>query len=134
MQGRGERLVAVQQLPQGDEEKNAEESGAAQSAGDAGFRQGFQVVVVRVIDDFPVVVGFVGGKNGLQGTQAGAGPGMVEENAPGVPPHGGTLAGGHFERLKRREAIENLLHSKPMKREDVKVSKRKPEKLIPPQK
>jgi hypothetical protein len=26
------------------------------------------------------------------------------------------------------------LQSKPMKREDVKVSKRKPEKLIPPQK
>jgi len=30
--------------------------------------------------------------------------------------------------------VKNLLHSKPMKREDVKVSKRKPEKLIPPQK
>jgi hypothetical protein len=30
--------------------------------------------------------------------------------------------------------VGNLLHSKPMKREDVKVNKRKPEKLIPPQK
>ena len=30
--------------------------------------------------------------------------------------------------------VKRLLHSKPMKRENVKVSKRKPEKLIPPQK
>jgi hypothetical protein len=30
--------------------------------------------------------------------------------------------------------VKNLLQSKPLKREDVKVSKKKPEKLIPPQK
>jgi hypothetical protein len=30
--------------------------------------------------------------------------------------------------------VKNLLHSKPVKREDVKVGKKKPEKLIPPQK
>ncbi|MGD0506424.1 MAG: hypothetical protein ABSA27_01420 [Terriglobales bacterium] len=30
--------------------------------------------------------------------------------------------------------VKNLLQSKPLKRKDVKVSKRKPEKLIPPQK
>jgi len=35
----------------------------------------------------------------------------------------------HFEGI-----VKNLLHSKPLKRKDVKVSKRKPEKLIPPQK
>ncbi|MGA2337889.1 MAG: hypothetical protein ABSG08_21145 [Terriglobales bacterium] len=28
--------------------------------------------------------------------------------------------------------VKNLLHSKPLKREDVKISKKKPEKLIPP--
>jgi len=30
--------------------------------------------------------------------------------------------------------VKRLLHSEPVKREDVKVSKKKPEKLIPPQK
>jgi hypothetical protein len=30
--------------------------------------------------------------------------------------------------------VKSLLQSKPLKRENVKVSKRKPEKLIPPQK
>jgi hypothetical protein len=29
--------------------------------------------------------------------------------------------------------VQNLLHAKPVKREDVKISKKKPEKLIPPQ-
>ena len=36
------------------------------------------------------------------------------------------------EQLER--IAKNLLQSKPLKREDVKVSKRKPEKLSPPQK
>jgi hypothetical protein len=36
---------------------------------------------------------------------------------------------GKFEKL-----VKTLIHSKPLKREDVKVSKKKPEKLIPPQK
>jgi len=30
--------------------------------------------------------------------------------------------------------VQNLLHTKPLKRSKVKVSKRKPEKLFPPQK
>jgi hypothetical protein len=38
------------------------------------------------------------------------------------------------ERDKFEDLVKRLLHSKPMKRENVKVSKRKPEKLIPPQK
>jgi hypothetical protein len=38
------------------------------------------------------------------------------------------------DRKKFEGIVKNLLHSKPMKREDVKVSKAKPEKLIPPQK
>jgi hypothetical protein len=37
------------------------------------------------------------------------------------------------DRKKFEGIVKNLLQSKPMKREDVKVSKRKPEKLIPPQ-
>jgi hypothetical protein len=38
------------------------------------------------------------------------------------------------DRKKFEGIVQNLLQSKPMKREDVKVSKTKPEKLIPPQK
>jgi len=38
------------------------------------------------------------------------------------------------DRKKFEGIVQNLLNTKPVKREDVKVSKRKPEKLIPPQK
>jgi len=38
------------------------------------------------------------------------------------------------DRKKFEGIVKNLLHSKPLKREDVKVSKKKPQKLIPPQK
>jgi len=38
------------------------------------------------------------------------------------------------DRAQFEGIVKNLLRSKPLKREDVKVSKRKPEKLIPPQK
>jgi hypothetical protein len=38
------------------------------------------------------------------------------------------------DRKKFEGIVKNLLHTKPVKREDVKVSKKKPEKLIPPQK
>jgi hypothetical protein len=36
------------------------------------------------------------------------------------------------DREKFEGIVKNLLHAKPVKREDVKVSKKKPEKLIPP--
>ena len=38
------------------------------------------------------------------------------------------------DRRKFEGIVQNLLHSKPMKREKVKVAKKKPAKLIPPQK
>jgi hypothetical protein len=37
------------------------------------------------------------------------------------------------DRAKFEGIVRSLLQSKPVKRENVKVSKRKPEKLIPPQ-
>jgi hypothetical protein len=36
------------------------------------------------------------------------------------------------DREKFEGIVKNLLQAKPVKRDDVKVSKRKPEKLIPP--
>jgi hypothetical protein len=38
------------------------------------------------------------------------------------------------DRKKFEGIVQSLLHTKPVKREDVKVTKKKPEKLIPPQK
>jgi hypothetical protein len=38
------------------------------------------------------------------------------------------------DRRKFEGIVKNLLHSKPMKREKVKIAKRKPQQLIPPQK
>jgi hypothetical protein len=38
------------------------------------------------------------------------------------------------DRKKFEGIVQNLLRTPPVKREDVKVSKKKPEKLIPPQK
>jgi hypothetical protein len=38
------------------------------------------------------------------------------------------------DREKFEGIVKNLLWAKPVKRQDVKVSKKKPEKLIPPQK
>jgi hypothetical protein len=35
------------------------------------------------------------------------------------------------DREKFEGIVKNLLHSKPLKREDVKLSKKKPQKLIP---
>src|SRR5580704_2174562 len=49
-------LVALQQLTQRNKVKNAEEGATAEAAGDAGFGQTLEIVIVRVIDNFAVVV------------------------------------------------------------------------------
>jgi hypothetical protein len=38
------------------------------------------------------------------------------------------------DREKFEHLVKKLIHSEPVKREDVKVGKKKPERLIPPQK
>ena len=38
------------------------------------------------------------------------------------------------DRQKFEGVVKNLLEAKPLKREKIKVAKRKPEKVIPPQK
>ena len=38
------------------------------------------------------------------------------------------------DRDKFENLVKRLIHSDPVKREDVKVSKKKPDKVIPPQK
>lgn len=114
----GEGFVSLEELAKRDEEQSAEEPGAADAAGDSGFRELLEVVVVRVIDDFSIVLRFVGRENGLQRAESCAGVFVVEENAPGVLTHRGALAGGDFEILERGEAVENLFDAEPGNEEE----------------
>ena len=66
-----------------------------------------------MVDDFSIVLRLVGGEDGLQRAEPGAGVFVIEKNAPGVLSHRGALAGGDFEILERGEAIENLLDAEP---------------------
>ncbi len=51
------------------------------------------------------------------------------------PGHGGNLPETlKVDRSKFEGIVQRLIHADPVKRDDVKVSKKKPEKLIPPQK
>ena len=92
----GERFVDLQNLTERDEKKHTEEPCAADATGDSGFGELFEVVVVRVVDDFSVVLRLVGGKDGLQRAEAGPRVFVVEKDAPGILPHGSALAGGDF--------------------------------------
>ena len=109
----GEGFVSLENLAERDEKKRAEEPCAANAAGDSGFGEHFEVIVVRMVDDFAIVLGLVGGEDGLQRAEAGAGVFVVEKDAPGVLPHRGALAGGDFEILKRVKAVENLFDAEP---------------------
>src|ERR671922_948824 len=83
------------------EKQNPEEPGAAQTAQRARFSKGFQVIVVRVIDDFAVIQGLVGRVDDLQSSESRAGEWMVQKNVPRAPAHGCTLALSDFKRLQR---------------------------------
>src|SRR6266849_4793819 len=113
MESGGERLVLQEQATEGTKEQNTEKPGAARGASDSGFRQSFEVIVVGVIDNFCVVLGFVGGENGLQGAKTGTGPGMFAEDSPSVQAHGGAFAGGYFEGLHGGKALEDLPDAQP---------------------
>ena len=109
----GERLVSLENLTKRDEKKRAEEPGAANSAGDAGFGEHFEVIVVGMVDDLAIVLGLVRGEDGLQRAEAGAGVFVVEKDAQSVFSHRGALSCGDFEALQRVETIENLFDAEP---------------------
>src|ERR1700736_2234080 len=72
MESGGEGLVLQEQATERTKKQSTEKPGATRGASDSGFGQGFEVVVVGVIDNSCVVVGFVGRENGLQGVKTGA--------------------------------------------------------------
>jgi hypothetical protein len=61
----GERLVSLKNLAQRDEKKRAEEPGEAKSAGDAGFGEKFEVIIMCMVNYFAIVLGLLCGKDGL---------------------------------------------------------------------
>ena len=100
VQRRGKGLVSLEDLAKSDEKKRAEEPSAANSAGDSSFGEHFEIVVVSMVNDFAIVLGLVGGEDGLKRAEAGAGVFVVEKDAEGVLPHRGAFTGGDFESLE----------------------------------
>jgi hypothetical protein len=103
----------LRQAPKRIEEQDTKKPNAAQAAGNAGFRETLEVIIVGVIDDFSVVESLVSGEDQLEGPEPRARPGMIQENAPGVGAHGGAFSNGHFEGLQGRESFDELLHTEP---------------------
>ena len=95
------------------EEEHTQEPGAAEAPEDAGVGKGFEIVVVGVVHDFAVEESFVGRENDLQGAEAGTKQGMSQKDVPGVTAHGSALCFRGFERLQRREPLENLPNAEP---------------------
>src|SRR5271169_690049 len=60
LNGRRKRSIGLSQSPQRIEEQDNQEPYAANTAGDTGLREAFEIIVVTVIDDFPVVKRFIG--------------------------------------------------------------------------
>src|SRR5882724_342610 len=66
LQGPGKGIVELAQTLQGLGQQDTDEPGAAEATGNASFRKGLQIVVVRVIDDLPVIESFIGWVDDLQ--------------------------------------------------------------------
>src|SRR4029077_4120342 len=113
MESGGEGLVLQEQATERTKKQSTEKPGATPGASDSGFGQRFEVVVVGVIDNSCVEVGFVGRENGLQGAKTGAGPGMLAEDVPSVQAHGGAFACGDFEGLHGGKALQDLPDAQP---------------------
>ena len=96
----GKGLVSLEDLAKRDEKERSEEGSEANSAGNSGFGEKLEVIIVGMVDDLAIVLGLVRGEDGLQRTEAGTGVFVVEEDAPGVLAHRGALAGGDLEALE----------------------------------
>ena len=109
----GKRRSRMKQTAPGFEKPNTEERGAAETAKKSSFGEGFDVVVVGMIDDFAVIESFVPRINGLKSSEAGAEERMVEENVPRSSPHRDALAIGNLEGLHGGESLQDLANSEP---------------------
>src|SRR5580698_10791675 len=94
LNGRNKSTLGLRQLPKRIEEQDTQKPYATQPSSNARFRKAFQVIVVRVIDNFSVIKRLISREDGLKGAKTSAGQGMVEENSPSVSPHGGAFTAG----------------------------------------
>src|SRR5277367_3193796 len=108
----------LRETPKRIEKKNAKKPDTTQAANNACLRESFEIVIVGMVDDLSIVERFVRGEDKLQRAETSAGPGMVQENAPGIGAHRGTLSSGHLQGLKGRKPFEELLHTKPRNHEE----------------
>src|SRR5690242_15838008 len=113
LQSPGEREITLPEKRKRFEKQNPEEPGTAETAQRARLGKSFQVIVVRVIDDFGVIKGLIRRIHDLKGAESGAGKRMVEENVPGARSHGTTLARGDFECLHGGKALQDSAHAQP---------------------
>src|SRR5690349_12220098 len=65
MQCGREGAIGLKQLAEKMIEKQSEKPGAAHASDYSRFSQGFQIIVVRMIDDFSVIQSFIGRINDL---------------------------------------------------------------------
>src|SRR6266853_3393978 len=111
-------MVARFQKAQRADEQSSDEPGAAESADQACFGQGFQVIVVGMIHDFSVVQGFVRRIHLLQSSQTRSQHRMIQKNLPRAVAHRSALALRYFQSLQTREARKYLVNSEPRHREE----------------
>jgi len=105
-------LRILQRAQSGDQE-NADKPCAANPSENSGFGEGFEIVIVNVVDDFSVVQRFIGRIDDLRGAEPGAENGMIEEDAPRAVSHGGALSFFYLHRLQAAEAGENFADADP---------------------
>ena len=75
-------IIRLREAPPRLPEEKRQKAGAYQPADYTCFREEFNIVIVRVIDDRAVIESFVPRKDRFQRSEAGAGHGMVQENSP----------------------------------------------------
>ena len=101
LQGPGKRIVELAQALHGLGQQDADKPDAAKATGYARLCETLEIVVVCVIDCFPVVERFIRRKNRLEGAKSCPQKRMIEKDPPSVGAHGGTLACSHLENLYR---------------------------------
>src|SRR5437879_3582005 len=111
--GASKRIIVVAQAHKGPAQQDNEKPGTTETTKPAGLGQSFEVIVVRVVDNLSIIQGLVRRIDDLESAQSRARDGMIQEDMPGTPAHGGSLSSGHVERLKRRKALHDLTDTQP---------------------
>src|SRR5205823_708036 len=88
-QGSGKGKVILAEAGKGFDEQNREKPGTTETAEHTRFGKGFEVVVVRVIDNLAVIKRFVRRIHDLQRARSRAHNRVVQKDVPRAQAHGG---------------------------------------------